>query len=95
MLRDVEDPWTQELIAEFKGVQVEQEGAGTALVLASKKEAVDEFYAPAVKLARGSYRGGHSGASASGARSAGRAAGDRARIGNQGAFGNARGAIGA
>jgi hypothetical protein len=82
MLRDVEDPWTQELIAEFKGVQVEQEG-------------VDEFYAPAVKLARGSYRGGHSGASASGARSAGRAAGDRARIGNQGAFGNARGAIGA
>jgi hypothetical protein len=95
MLKDVDDEWTQELIVEFKKVQTSQEDAGTALVLASKKEAVNEFYAPARKAARGSYRGGHSGATANGARGAGHAAGDRARLSGSTAIGGVRGAIGA
>lgn len=68
---------------------------GAALVLVEKREAVAEAYAPLLRQARGSYRGGTSGASSDSGRSAGRAAADKARLGGNASIGGARGAIGA
>lgn len=96
LLRDVDDEWTQAILAEFAAALEAQANApGAALVLVEKRKAVDEAAAPMLKRARGSYRGGTSGASSSSGRAAGRAAGDRARIGGGTAIGGTRGAIGA
>ncbi len=68
---------------------------GAALVLVEKRDAVAEAAAPMLRRARGSYRGGTTGASSSSGARAGRAAADRARLGGSAALGGARGAIGA
>jgi len=93
MLRDLDDEWTQELIAEYKAAIDGSANAGTALVLASKREAVEEAYAPARARARGSFRGGTTGASSSTGRSAGRAAANNAKLSRSTAIGGTRGAI--
>jgi hypothetical protein len=96
LLRDLDDAWTQEIIAEFTAAVEGQDSVpGAALVLVEKRKAVDEAAAPMLKRARGSYRGGTSGASSSSGRAAGRAAGDRASIGGGRSIGGTRGAIGA
>lgn len=96
MLRDLDDEWTQAILAEFTAAVAAQDSApGAALVLVEKRKAVDEVYAPILKRARGSYRGGTSGASSNSGRAAGRAAGDRARLGGSTAIGGTRGAISA
>lgn len=95
LLRDVDDDWTQEILAEYQAdLKAQENVTGAALVLASKREAVEEFYAPALKKARGSYRGGTSGAEAHGARRAGSSAADRARLGSSTAIGGQRKALG-
>lgn len=96
LLRDLDDAWTQEIIAAWQADLAAQDSApGAALVLVEKRKALDEAYAPILKRARGSYRGGHSGASSSSGYSAGRAAGDRARLGGGTAIGGTKGAISA
>jgi hypothetical protein len=95
MLRDLDDEWTQELLAEYKAAVDGSANAGSALVLVEKRKAVDEAYAPMLRRARGSYRGGTSGASSSSGRRAGAAAADRARLGRSTSIGGARGAISA
>lgn len=95
LLRDTDDEWTQEILAQFTAaVEAQDSVPGAALVLVEKRKAVDEAAAPMLKRARGSYRGGTSGASSSSGRAAGRAAGDRARIGGGTAIGGTKGAIG-
>ena len=95
MLRDLDDEWTAELLAQWQAAQASQEAdrASTALVLVEKREAVAEAAAPMLKRARGSYRGGHAGATAGGARRAGSSAADRARLGGSTPIGGNRGAI--
>jgi hypothetical protein len=96
MLRDVDNEWTQEILARYAAdLAAQSEVAGTGLVLVEKRKAVDEAYAPMLKRARGSYRGGTSGASSNSGRSAGRAAGDRASLGGGKSIGGSRGAISA
>lgn len=95
MLRDLEDEWTQELIAEFLAANEAAADAGSQLVLVEKRAAVDEAYAPHRARARGSYRGGTSGASSSAGRAAGRRAADRASLGGGTSIGGTRGAISA
>ena len=96
MLRDIDNEWTQELVAEFaKGLEAQDSVPGAALVLVEKRNAVAEAAEPLLKKARGTYRGGTSGASSSSGRSAGRAAADRARLGGSTSIGGTRGAIGA
>jgi hypothetical protein len=96
LLRDPDDDWTQELVAEFvQGLEAQDSAPGAALVLVEKRTAVAEAAAPMLKRARGSYRGGTSGASSNSGRSAGRAAADRARLGGGTAIGGTRGAISA
>jgi hypothetical protein len=96
MLRDVDNEWTQEILARYAAdLAAQSEVAGTGLVLVEKRKAVDEAAAPMLKRARGSYRGGTSGASSNSGRSAGRAAGDRASLGGGKSIGGARGAISA
>lgn len=95
-LRDVDDPWTQEILAEYKAALAAQADAepSAALVLVEKRTAVREkAEATILRNARGSYRGGTSGASSSSGRSAGRSAADRASIGRSSAIGGTRGAI--
>lgn len=95
LLRDVDDEWTQAVLAEFAAALEAQDSApGAALVLVEKRKAVDEAAAPMLKRARGSYRGGTSGASSSSGQAAGRAAGNRASLGGSTAIGGTRGAIG-
>jgi len=91
------DEWFADLVAEYVYALVEQEShrESTALVLASKREAVADAYAPMRARARGSYRGGTSGASSSSGRAAGRSAADRASLGRGAAIGGTKGAIGA
>ena len=89
LLRDVADEWTREIVGEYAAALAEQaDHTGTALVLASKREAVEELYAPAARNARGSYRGGHSGSTAYGARGAGGRAADSASLGSRGSIAN-------
>ena len=95
MLRDLDDDWTQELMAEFKAANESSVLAGSELVLVEKREAVREAAAPAERRARGSYRGGTSGASSSSGRAAGASAADRARLGASTSIGGVKGAIGA
>lgn len=96
MLRDPDDDWTQELVAEFTAsLEAQDSVPGAALVLVEKRKAVAEAAAPALKRARGSYRGGTTGASSNSGRAAGRSAADRARLGGNTSIGGARGAIGA
>lgn len=96
MLRDLDDPWTQELLAAWQSdLDSSDRQEGTALVLASKREALEEAYAPMRARARGSYRGGTSGASSSSGRNAGRSAADRARLGGGTSIGGTKGAINA
>lgn len=96
LLRDLDDEWTQEILAEFTAAVAAQDSVpGAALVLVEKRKAVAEAAAPMLKRARGSYRGGTSGASSASGRAAGRAAGDRARLGGGTAIGGTRGAISA
>lgn len=96
MLRDVDKEWTQEILAQYTAdLAAQSEVAGTGLVLVEKRKAVADAYAPMLKRARGSYRGGTSGASSNSGRSAGRAAGDRASLGGGRAIGGSRGAISA
>lgn len=97
VLRDTEDAWTQELVAEWQAALSEQDALrdSTALVLVEKREAVAEAAAPALKRARGTYRGGHSGGTSSSGRAAGRAAADRARLGGSTAIGGVKGSISA
>jgi hypothetical protein len=96
LLRDLDDDWTQELLGQWKADLADQANRpGTALVLASKREAVDEFYAPAKKRARGSYRGSHQGGSSPSGRTAGAAAANRASLGGRTSIGGVRGAINA
>lgn len=92
-----EDGWLAELLGEYVKAVAEQElhRDSTALVLASKQEALDEAYAPARARARGSYRGGTSGASSSSGRAAGRSAANRASLGGGTAIGGVRGSISA
>lgn len=95
LLRNLEDSWTQEILADFAAdLEAQDSAPGAALVLVEKRKAVDEAAAPMLKRARGSYRGGTSGAVSSSGRAAGRAAGDRARLGGGTAIGGVRGAIG-
>lgn len=68
---------------------------GAALVLVEKRTAVDEAAAPMMRRARGSYRGGTTGASSASGRRAGAAAADRARLGGSPSIGGARGSISA
>lgn len=67
-----------------------------ALVMVKKSEAVGEYYQQKIKAAgvRGSYRSYGAGTKHYGSQAAGRAAGERARIGNQGAVGGTKKAIG-
>jgi hypothetical protein len=95
MLRDLDDEWTQELLADYQSALDGSVNAGSALVLVEKRAAVAEAAAPAERRARGSYRGGTSGASSNSGRAAGRAAADRARLGGGTAIGGTRGAISA
>lgn len=96
LLRDLDDEWTQEILAEFTAALEAQDSVpGAALVLVEKRAAVEEAAAPMLKRARGSYRGGTSGASSSSGRSAGYAAGNRARLGGGTAIGGTKGAISA
>lgn len=96
LLRDLDDEWTQAILAEFTAaVEAQDSAPGAALVLVEKRKAVDEAAAPMLKRARGSYRGGTSGASSSSGRAAGREAGNRASLGGGTAIGGTRGAIGA
>ena len=89
LLRDIGDNWTQEILAEYLAALDDQShNSGTELVLASKKQAVAEFYAPAKARARGTYRGGHSGATSHGAREAGGRAADSASLGGRGSIAN-------
>lgn len=81
--------------AEVEVEQAEDSAPGAALVLVEKREALDEAYAPLLRQARGSYRGGTSGASSDSGSSAGRAAADRARLGGSTSIGGAKGAISA
>lgn len=85
----------ERLKAEDKEVEAVDSAPGAALVLVEKREALNEAYAPLLKQARGSYRGGTSGASSNSGRSAGRAAADRARLGGNTSIGGVRGAISA
>lgn len=93
MLRDLDDEWTQELLAEYQAAIDGSAQAGVSLVLVEKREAVAEAAAPMLKRARGSYRGGTSGATSNSGRSAGRAAADRASIGRGKSIDGSRGAI--
>lgn len=97
MLRDVDDAWTQEILAEYAAALEAQldSAPGAALVLVEKRAAVDEVYAPILKRARGSYRGGTTGATSNSGRAAGAAAANRASIGRSTAIGGTRGAISA
>lgn len=65
-----------------------------ALVMVKKKEAVDEYYSAKIKGLRGSYRSYGAGTKHYGSQAQGRAAGQRAQIGNQGAVGGHKKAIG-
>lgn len=98
-LRDVDDPWTQEILAEYKAALAAQADAepSAALVLVEKRTAVREKAEETIlRNCRGSYRGGTSGASSSSGRSAGAAAANRASIGRGGAaIGGTRRAISA
>lgn len=90
------DVWVLDLLDDYVAeLEAEPVSSGMDLVLADKAKAVDEFYAPARRAARGSYRGGTSGASSASGRAAGRAAGDRARLGASTAIGGTKGAISA
>lgn len=97
LLRDVEDVWTQEILAEYQAaLEAQSNFAGAELVLVEKRKAVREVAeATILKRARGSYRGGTTGASSSSGQRAGRAAGDRASLGRGTAIGGTRGAISA
>lgn len=96
MLHDLDDEWTQEILAEFTAAVAAQDSApGAALVLVEKREAVREAAAPMEKRARGSYRGGTSGATSNSGRAAGAAAANRASIGRSTSIGGTRGAISA
>lgn len=97
IIPDEADELVAEVLAEYWDACVEQESHrdSTALVLASKREALDEAFAPLRRAARGSYRGGTSGASSASGRAAGRSAADRARLGGGTAIGGTRGAISA
>lgn len=91
LLRDTGDDWTREILAEYVAALDDQSrNSGTELVLASKKQAVADFYAPAKARARGTYRGGHSGATSYGAREAGGRAADSASLGGRGSIANKR-----
>jgi hypothetical protein len=68
---------------------------GTAVVLASKRQAVDDLIAPGLKMARGSYKGSRDSARySSSARASGYAAGGKAKIGSAAPLGGAKKAIG-
>lgn len=96
MLHDLDDEWTQEILAEFAAAQAAQDSApGAALVLVEKREAVREAAAPMEKSARGSFRGGTTGATSRSGRAAGAAAANRASIGRSTPIGGTRGAISA
>lgn len=96
MLHDLDDEWTQEILAEYAAARAAQDSApGAALVLVEKAEAVREAAAPMVARARGSYRGGTTGATSNSGRAAGAAAANRASIGRGTAIGGTRGAISA
>lgn len=84
---------TDVLANEFETQEPEPQSAGTELVLASKREQVDEFYTKDTRHLRGSYRG-FSGTTARGSRDAGRAAADRANLGRGAEIGGAKKAIG-
>lgn len=95
MLRDADDEWTKELIAEWQTqTQAQKSNSGTELVLVEKRAAVDEAFAPLRRAAKGAYRGGTSGATSGSARIAGAAAADRANISSGTAIGGAKKAIG-
>lgn len=97
-LRDVDDPWTQEILAQYRAALAAQvdSAPSAALVLVEKRTAVREkAEATILRNCRGSYRGGTSGASSSSGRAAGRSAADRASIGRGASIGGSRGAIGA
>ncbi len=68
---------------------------GASLVLVEKEDAVREAAAPMLARARGSYRGGTSGAQSRSGRIAGRSAADKARLSGSTPIGGARGAISA
>jgi len=96
LLRDLDDAWTQEILADFAAdLKAQEEAPGAALVLVEKRKAVADAAAPMLKRARGSYRGGTSGATSSSGRAAGYAAGNRARLGGGTAIGGTKGAISA
>ena len=86
-LRDLEDEWTQELLDQWKADKKAQEDekASTAIVLAAKAEAIEDFYYqknPHLKKKRSrSWRGSRSSASSYSAQNAGRDAGNRASLG--------------
>ena len=90
------EDWIQELVDEYKSsLVVETSGEpGMELVLASKKEAVDQLYTRTPK-GRGSYNGSLSGASSSHSHRAGGAAANRASLGSQTSIGGSRKALGA
>lgn len=95
-LRDVNDPWTQEILAEYKAALAAQADSApsAALVLVEKRTAIREkAEATILRNCRGSYRGGTSGASSSSGRVAGAAAANRASIGRGTAIGGSRGAL--
>lgn len=95
-LREGDDSWLSEYVAEYTdAVQAQSRVASTGLVLVEKRKAVAEAAAPALKRARGSYRGGTSGARSATAGAAGRSAADRARLGGSSAIGGTKGAISA
>lgn len=94
---DEVDPWFGELMVEYLEAIKDQDNHrdSTALVLVEKREAVAAAAAPARKRARGSYRGGTSGARSHSGQTAGRAAANRAHLGSSTAIGGVKGAIGA
>ena len=91
------DEWVAEFVTEYAVALSEQDDHrdSTALVLVEKRDAVAEAAAPMLKRARGSYRGGTSGARSQSGQRAGAEAGNRARLTGSTPIGGVKGAIGA
>ena len=90
LVSEPENPWTEGKVQRFKASReaVDTNEPGTALVLASKREELDEFYAKRSN-ARGSYRGTKATYSSS-SRSAGSNAANSARLSGQQSLPGAR-----
>lgn len=95
-LNDPDDVFGDKVLSAYRAylANASTQPAGTELVLASKHEAVDEFFAPHHKNARGSYKSGAAPVRSGAAIRAGGAAASKASLSGRTALGGSKKGIG-